>query len=67
MAIGFGAMFISWMNDSGFLVITRTSGMTDGEGLRYVTTTMAIAALVGLIVILAGVIWFPNLPASLPA
>jgi gluconate:H+ symporter, GntP family len=67
LAIGCGSKPFSWMNDSGFLVITRTSGMTDSEGLRYVTTTMAIAAVVGLAVIITGVIWFPELPTRLPS
>jgi gluconate:H+ symporter, GntP family len=33
-AIGFGAMFCSWMNDSGFWVVSRLSGMTEKETLR---------------------------------
>lgn len=28
-SIGFGAMFMSWMNDSGFWVVSRLSGMTE--------------------------------------
>jgi len=67
LAIGCGSKPISWMNDSGFLVITRTSGMSDQQGLSYVTTTLIVAAVVGLSVILFGVIWFPDLPAILPA
>lgn len=67
LAIGCGSKPFSWMNDSGFLVITRTSGMTDAEGLKYATTTIAVAAMAGLAVILAGVTWFPDLPARLPS
>lgn len=34
LAIGFGSMILSWMNDSGFWVIGRLSGFTERETLR---------------------------------
>jgi GntP family gluconate:H+ symporter len=49
LSIGFGSMFISWMNDSGFWVVTRMSGFTEKEGLRTWTFLLAIIALVGLL------------------
>jgi GntP family gluconate:H+ symporter len=37
MAIGAGSKPVSWMTDSAFWVITRMSGMTEGEGLRVIS------------------------------
>ena len=31
LAIGFGGLFLSWMNDSGFWVVSRMSGFTEQE------------------------------------
>ncbi len=48
MAIGAGSKPVSWMTDSAFWVITRMSGMTEGEGLRVISpmsTAMGFAAL----------------------
>lgn len=47
-SIGFGAMIFSWMNDSGFWVISRLSGMTEKETLKtwsVVVTTNSVAGL----------------------
>ncbi len=49
LSIGFGSMFISWMNDSGFWVVARMSGFTEKEGLQTWTFLLAIIALVGLL------------------
>jgi GntP family gluconate:H+ symporter len=49
LSIGFGSMFISWMNDSGFWVVVRMSGFTEKEGLQTWTVLLAIIALVGLL------------------
>lgn len=49
LAIGWGAMGFSWMNDSGFWVVNRLSGMTQGETLRswsILTTCLSIAGLI---------------------
>ncbi len=54
-AIGAGSKPIAWMNDSGFWVIVRMSGMTEKEGLKYVTPMTATMGVVGLIVVLIGV------------
>jgi GntP family gluconate:H+ symporter len=48
LAIGCGSKPIAWMNDSGFWVICKMSGMTEGEGLRYVTPMSILMGLVGL-------------------
>jgi GntP family gluconate:H+ symporter len=49
MAIGCGSKPLSWMNDSGFWVICRMSGMTEAETLRSVTPMTAIMGVTGLI------------------
>ncbi|MBD0284322.1 MAG: hypothetical protein ICV65_01905 [Flavisolibacter sp.] len=45
-------MFISWMNDSGFWVVTRMSGFTEKESLQIWTVLLAIIAVVGLLQVL---------------
>lgn len=52
LSIGFGSLFISWMNDSGFWVVTRMSGFTEKEGLQTWTFLLAILAIVGLLQVL---------------
>lgn len=37
LAIGAGSKPVSWMNDSGFWVICKMSGMTESEGLRTIS------------------------------
>lgn len=59
-AIGSGSKPIAWMNDSGFWVITRMSGMTELEGLKYVTPMTGLMGVVGLGVVLAGVTLMPT-------
>jgi GntP family gluconate:H+ symporter len=60
LAIGCGSKPIAWMNDSGFWVITRMSGMTEGEGLKYVTPMTTLMGLVGLGVTILGATYFPT-------
>lgn len=60
LAIGCGSKPIGWMNDSGFWVIGKLSGMTEGETLKTITPLSAIMGFVGLIVILIGVTIFPG-------
>jgi GntP family gluconate:H+ symporter len=48
-AIGFGAMMLSWMNDSGFWVVGRLSGFTEKETLKTWTVVVSVNSLVGLI------------------
>ncbi|MBH31717.1 MAG: gluconate transporter [Candidatus Marinimicrobia bacterium] len=52
MAIGFGSCFISWMNDSGFWVVAKMSGLTEKETLQTWTLILASFAVVGLILVL---------------
>jgi len=59
LAIGCGSKPIAWMNDSGFWVICKMSGMTEAEGLRYITPMSILMGAVGLIVVLAGAWMWP--------
>jgi GntP family gluconate:H+ symporter len=47
------------MNDSGFWVICKMSGMTEAEGLRLVTPMSVLMGFVGLIMTLVGATIFP--------
>jgi GntP family gluconate:H+ symporter len=49
-AIGFGAMMLSWMNDSGFWVVGRLSGFTEKETLKTWTIVVSVNSIVGLVV-----------------
>jgi GntP family gluconate:H+ symporter len=48
LAIGFGAMVCSWMNDSGFWVVGRLSGFTERETLKTWTVVSTVNSLAGL-------------------
>jgi len=52
LAIGFGSMVISWMNDSGFWVVGRMSGFTEKETFRTWTTVFGLCGIVGIIEVL---------------
>jgi GntP family gluconate:H+ symporter len=49
LAIGFGSMIASWMNDSGFWVVGRLSGFTEAETLQTWTVLTTFISVVGLI------------------
>ena len=59
LAVGCGSKPFAWMNDSGFWVITRMSGMSESEGLRYVTPMTALAAFAGLGTVILGIVFYP--------
>jgi GntP family gluconate:H+ symporter len=48
MAIGCGSKVGSWMNDSGFWVVCKMSGMTEAETLRSWTVALALMGVAGL-------------------
>jgi GntP family gluconate:H+ symporter len=52
LAIGCGSKPIAWMNDSGFWVISKMSGMTESETLRLSSAMMVVMAVVGLVVVM---------------
>jgi gluconate:H+ symporter, GntP family len=47
------------MNDSGFWVVSRMSGMTEAETLKTATPMSALMGVVGLVVIMIGAWLFP--------
>ena len=49
LAIGFGSMTLSWMNDSGFWVVSKLSGFTEVQMLNTWTVTLASMSVLGLI------------------
>lgn len=62
IAIGFGSKFLDWMNDAGFWVISRFSGLTQGELLKSWTILVSVVSILGLIEVLIVSSLFPHLP-----
>ena len=54
LAVGCGSKPIPWMNDSGFWVITKMTGMEEAQTLRTVTPMMSLMGLFGLVVVMLG-------------
>jgi len=50
IAIACGSLVFCWMNDSGFWVVVRMSGMTEREGLKAWTTLTAAVGCTGMAV-----------------
>ncbi len=70
-AIGSGSLMGSWMNDSGFWIFSKMSGLTESEALKSWTPALMVLALVGLAVtlLLAATLPYPPLtvaPTSMP-
>lgn len=59
LAVGCGSKPIPWMNDSGFWIMCKMSGMTETETLKNVSVMMTIMGITGLIVTLLGASLFP--------
>jgi gluconate:H+ symporter, GntP family len=49
-AIGFGSKPFSWMNDSGFWLIGKMSGLSPAETLRCFSAVIGVEAVVGLVI-----------------
>jgi GntP family gluconate:H+ symporter len=54
LAIGFGSITLSWMNDSGFWVVQRLSGFTEKETLKTWSVMLTAISLLGLVLCLLG-------------
>jgi len=52
LATGFGAMVVSWMNDSGFWIVSRMAGFNETQTLQTWSLTFATVGVVGLIQVL---------------
>lgn len=61
VSIGCGSKPIPWMNDSGFWVISRVSGLTEQEMLKTHTPMVTFMGLTGILVTMAAAKIFPLL------
>jgi gluconate:H+ symporter, GntP family len=52
LAIGCGSKLFAWMNDSGFWIICKMSGMTEAETIKHFSFQLAIMGIAGLIAIM---------------
>ena len=59
LAIGFGSITLSWMNDSGFWVVQKLSGLTENEMLKTWSVLLTVISVFGLILSLAGSVLLP--------
>lgn len=67
LAIGFGATGFSWMNDSGFWVVSRLAGFTERETLRTWTPLLTAISVTGLAITLAAARLVPLPPPAATA
>lgn len=58
LAIGYGGLCLSWMNDSGFWIFSRMTGLTERETLRSWSVLLTLVSVIGLLeaLILAAVL-----------
>ena len=61
LAIGFGSKCLPWMNDAGFWVVSRMSGLTQGEMLRTWSPVLSLISVIGLIEVLVASWLWPQL------
>jgi len=59
VAIGCGSKPFPWMNDSGFWVISKMSGMTEKETLKALTPMATLMGLTGIIITMIAAKIFP--------
>jgi GntP family gluconate:H+ symporter len=58
LAIGCGSKPFSWMNDAGFWIISRLSGLREDQTLRTVSPMMALQGVAGLVLtMIAAWLW----------
>lgn len=58
-AIGSGSMIGSWMNDSGFWIFVKMTGLTEAEGLKSWTLLLAVVGFTGIVVSLLAAVILP--------
>lgn len=61
-AIGSGSMIGSWMNDSGFWIFVKMTGLTETEGLKSWTPLLAIVGFTGIVVSFFAALILPMAP-----
>ena len=49
LAISFGGLILSWMNDSGFWVVSRLGGLSETQTLRSWTVVVTVNSVAGLV------------------
>ncbi len=49
LAIGYGGLCLSWMNDSGFWIFSRMTGLTERETLRSWSVLLTLVSVIGLV------------------
>ena len=59
-AIGSGSLFGSWMNDSGFWIFAKMSGLTEVEALKSWTIMLLVLAVTGLLMTVLLVMLIPD-------
>jgi GntP family gluconate:H+ symporter len=59
LAVGFGAFCCSWMNDSGFWVVSRLGGLTERETLRSWTVLLTVTSIIGLVLTFLAATFIP--------
>jgi GntP family gluconate:H+ symporter len=59
LMIGCGSKPFPWMNDSGFWVVCKMSGMTEKEALKTFSAVLGIMGYIGLVVIMILANLFP--------
>jgi len=52
LAIGCGSKPVPWMNDSGFWVVCKMSGLTEREALKFYSPMVTLMGFVGLVVVM---------------
>jgi GntP family gluconate:H+ symporter len=67
LAVGFGGLCVVWMNDSGFWIIARMSGLTEIEVLKTWSVMLIIVSLFGLALTSLLAILLPLAPAAAAA
>lgn len=50
LAIGFGSFGWSWMNDSGFWVVSKLGGLTEAETIKSWSVLVTVVSIIGLVV-----------------
>jgi GntP family gluconate:H+ symporter len=61
LSIACGSKLIPWMNDSGFWIVCKMSGLTEKEALQTFSPMLTLMGIGGLFIIMIGAQFFPLL------
>jgi GntP family gluconate:H+ symporter len=59
LTIGCASKLVPWMNDSGFWVVSKTSGLTERETLRTMSVMFSLMGVAGFLAVLVAASVFP--------